>query len=118
MTALQTLTDQFLLENEVHLDLCNVTEEDVELWVKKPTDLDVSLPPQLQRGKLTSGSLGSVGGHYGGTMGCGRAVEAHQEAHQDPTGAAGGPGVVKGPQLEAHAIDSSADWERNASACH
>ena len=48
----------------------------MELWVKKSVDLDVSLPPQWQRGKLTSGGLGSVGGRDGGAMGCGRAVEA------------------------------------------
>ena len=42
MAALQTLIDRFLLENEVCLDLCNMTEEDVELWVQKSTDLNVS----------------------------------------------------------------------------
>ena len=44
MAALLTLTDRFLLENEVCPDLCDVTEEDVELWVKKSVDLDVSTP--------------------------------------------------------------------------
>ena len=46
MAALQTLIDCFLLENKVHLDLHNVMEEDVELWVKKSMELDVSVPLQ------------------------------------------------------------------------
>ena len=44
MAALQTLIDHFLFENEVHPDLHDVMEEDVELWVQKSMDLDVSVP--------------------------------------------------------------------------
>ena len=42
MAALQTLIDRFLFKNEVRPDLHDVTEEDVELWVQKSADLDVS----------------------------------------------------------------------------
>ena len=76
MAALQTLTDHFLLENEVRPDLHDVTEEDVELWVKKSADLDVSALLRSLQGKLTLGDTGSTGGRYGGVTGCGRAVEA------------------------------------------
>ena len=76
MAALQTLIDCFLLENEVRPDLRDVMEEDVELWVKKSTDLNVSALLRSLRGKLTLGDTGSTGGHYGGATGRGRAVEA------------------------------------------
>ena len=71
MAVLQTLTDCFLLENEVHLDLRDVTEEDMELWFKKSMDLIVSAPLRSPRWKLTWGSVGSVGGCYGGMTGRG-----------------------------------------------
>ena len=44
MAALQTLIDHFLLENEVCPELHDVMEEDVELWVQKSMDLNVSAP--------------------------------------------------------------------------
>ena len=76
MAVLQTLIDCFLLENEVRPDLRDVTEEDVELWVQKSADLDVSAPFRSPRRKLTSGSIGPVGRCHGGAMGRGQAVEA------------------------------------------
>ena len=54
MAALQTLIDRFL-ENEVHPDLRDVTEEDVEIWVKKSAELDVSAPLQSLQGKTNIG---------------------------------------------------------------
>ena len=42
MASLQSLIDRFFMENDVCPDLRDVTEEDVEMWVKKSTDLDVS----------------------------------------------------------------------------
>ena len=44
MAALQTLIDHFLLENKVCPELHDVMEEDVELWVQKSMDLNVSAP--------------------------------------------------------------------------
>ena len=55
MAALLTLIDRFLLENEVGPDLHNMTEEDVELWVKKSAELDVSAPLRSLRGKTDIG---------------------------------------------------------------
>ena len=42
MASLQSLIERFLMENDVRPDLCDITEEDVEMWVKKSTNLDVS----------------------------------------------------------------------------
>ena len=55
MAALQTLIDRFLLENEVHPDLRDVTKEDVEILVKKSAELDVSAPLQSLQGKTNIG---------------------------------------------------------------
>ena len=55
MAALPTLIDRFLLENEVRPDLHDVTEEDVELWVKKSAELDVSVLLRSLRGKTNIG---------------------------------------------------------------
>ena len=54
MAALQTLIDRFL-ENEVHPDLRDVTEEDVEIWVKKSAEPNVSAPLQSPQGKTDIG---------------------------------------------------------------
>ena len=43
MASLQSLIDCFFVENDVHPDLRDVTEEDVVMWVKKSADLDVSM---------------------------------------------------------------------------
>ena len=45
MASLQSLIECFLMENDVHPDLRDVTEEDVGMWVKKSADLDVSVRP-------------------------------------------------------------------------
>ena len=42
MASLQSLIEHFLVENDMRPDLCDITEEDVEMWLKKSTDLDVS----------------------------------------------------------------------------
>ena len=42
IASLQLLIDRFFVENNICLDLQDVTEEDVEMWVKKSADLDVS----------------------------------------------------------------------------
>ena len=49
MALLQSLIKCFLVENDMRPDLRDVTEEDVEMWVKKSTDLDVSALPRLQQ---------------------------------------------------------------------
>ena len=46
MASLQSLIEHFLMENDVRPDLRDVTKEDVEMWVKKLTDLDVSALPR------------------------------------------------------------------------
>ena len=43
MASLQSLINHFFVENDVRPDLQDVTEEDVEMWVKKSADLDVSV---------------------------------------------------------------------------
>ena len=48
MASLQSLINCFFMENDVHLDLRDMTEEDVEMWVKKSADLDVSALHHLQ----------------------------------------------------------------------
>ena len=43
MALLQSLIDRFFVENDICLDLRDVTEEDVVMWVKKSANLDVSV---------------------------------------------------------------------------
>ena len=42
MALLQSLIEHFLVENDVCPDLRDITEEDVEMWAKKSTELDMS----------------------------------------------------------------------------
>ena len=60
MASLQSLIEHFLVENDVHPDLHDITEEDVGMWVKKFADLDVSALPRSQRCRLTPTDLGST----------------------------------------------------------
>ena len=42
MASLQSLIDCFFMENDIRPDLRDVTKEDVEMWVKKLANLNVS----------------------------------------------------------------------------
>ena len=41
MAALQALIDWFLLQNKVHPEFHDITEEDMVTWVRENTDIDV-----------------------------------------------------------------------------
>ena len=48
MASLQSLIDCFFMENDIRPDLRDVTKEDVEMWVKKLANLNVSAWHVLQ----------------------------------------------------------------------
>ena len=42
MASFQSLINHFFMENDMRPDLRDITKEDVEMWVKKSVDLDMS----------------------------------------------------------------------------
>ena len=44
MAALQALINKFLLQNEVRPEFCDVTKEDVVMWVRENTAVKVHAP--------------------------------------------------------------------------
>ena len=44
MAALQALIDKFLLQNEVRPEFRDVTEEDIVMWVRENTAVNVCAP--------------------------------------------------------------------------